>query len=431
MAVLAVNALLARLLTPEEYGAYFLILSLVAGASMFALMGLNHAIVRLVAESLGLNQQGRARSAIIHSMLLVAVGGLFVMSILGFGGGEWLAISLLNSPLIAGAMGLILIWIVALAYQVLSAEIFRGYHDIRLASVFGGLLSALLTAMVFTFLLIWQGHSNLEQTITFAIGATIVSVLIAGVCVFRKIGHLESWNKFAIKDVLQVSMPLLAPNITMFILAHADIWILGAFRPQATVAVYGSASRLMQLVPLPLLIVNAVLLPIIAEMHAQSKKVALQETLQATATMAMIPAAVMFALFVFFGRPLLGIIYGDFYRDGYVILIVLGVGQLAYAWTGSCGYTLMMTGQQRLMMYISLVAGLIVLGLGILLVGPYGASGIATATAIGLVAQAIAMWLGVRWTIGIWTHVSIRKIRELLVLINSGSWRAFRPRERG
>ena len=42
---LGVNALLARLLTPEEMGVYFLTLSLVTIASLFAQMGMTQTVV--------------------------------------------------------------------------------------------------------------------------------------------------------------------------------------------------------------------------------------------------------------------------------------------------------------------------------------------------------------------------------------------------
>ena len=84
------------------------------------------------------------------------------------------------------------------------------------------------------------------------------------------------------------------------------------------------------------------------------------------AVVAMIPANINVAGFVLSGRPSLGLRYDDFHRDGYIVLIVLSVGRLTYAWTGSCEYTLMMTGHQRLMMYIALVVGLIAIGPGVL-----------------------------------------------------------------
>ena len=55
-ASLAVSIVLARLLDPELLGTYFLILSFVSFAALVAQLGLNLAVVRLLAESLALGQ---------------------------------------------------------------------------------------------------------------------------------------------------------------------------------------------------------------------------------------------------------------------------------------------------------------------------------------------------------------------------------------
>lgn len=52
------GALLARLLTPRELGAYFLAYSIVLFGSMLGSLGLQGAATRLVAQSLGLGLYG-------------------------------------------------------------------------------------------------------------------------------------------------------------------------------------------------------------------------------------------------------------------------------------------------------------------------------------------------------------------------------------
>ncbi|MEA1866831.1 MAG: oligosaccharide flippase family protein [Thermodesulfobacteriota bacterium] len=73
---LAVNFLLARLLTPEEMGAYFLTFSLVSVAAMIAQLGLSQTVVRLVAESIGTGQPGRAAADIRIVFRFGAIGSL-------------------------------------------------------------------------------------------------------------------------------------------------------------------------------------------------------------------------------------------------------------------------------------------------------------------------------------------------------------------
>ena len=61
---LSINALLTRLLSPEDMGTYFLLLSLTSFFATLAQLGLTNTILKLVAESIGTNQENKARLAI-------------------------------------------------------------------------------------------------------------------------------------------------------------------------------------------------------------------------------------------------------------------------------------------------------------------------------------------------------------------------------
>jgi O-antigen/teichoic acid export membrane protein len=54
--VVVTNMLLARVLSPAELGAYFLAFSLVTVCATVAPLGANRAVVRFVAEAIGLNR---------------------------------------------------------------------------------------------------------------------------------------------------------------------------------------------------------------------------------------------------------------------------------------------------------------------------------------------------------------------------------------
>src|SRR3712207_7302736 len=58
------SALLARLLTPQALGTYFLAYSILNVGTSLAALGLTGTVVRLVAQNLGLNLFGRVRRVI-------------------------------------------------------------------------------------------------------------------------------------------------------------------------------------------------------------------------------------------------------------------------------------------------------------------------------------------------------------------------------
>ena len=81
---LATYALLSRLLSPPEMGFYWLAYSIVLFGGTVGTMGLNNAVVRLIAERMGLNAPGKARRIvnIVFGVIQYALGS--VGQILGF-----------------------------------------------------------------------------------------------------------------------------------------------------------------------------------------------------------------------------------------------------------------------------------------------------------------------------------------------------------
>lgn len=414
---LSSNMLLARLLTPQEFGTYLLIVSVVSAAALTGCLGLNKATVRFVAEGLGLDQPGRTKRT-IRTIL-----GLGVLGALGAGLVYLLINGLLErlfgAPALAAVAGLIAGWIVVSTIQELFAETFRGFHDIRLATLFGSLAignsAGLVTRILFLACLtgLWFGGSgtDLRTILLVVVAAGSIGALTSGYILYLKAGSLDKPHPTqrpepGTREILAVSLPLLVTNLMAFALVYSDIWILAAFRPPEEVAIYGAAARFMTLVTMPLMIVNAVLPPVIAELYARGEKARLEQTMRPIATLTGIPALLVLGTFVVVGGPILGLVYGDFYGSGALVLALLSLGKLAAVWAGSCGLTLQMTGHQTIMMWISTFSGLLFVAGAVWAVQEFGAVGVASVAAASVAFQNLLTVLAVKAKTGIWTHVA-------------------------
>lgn len=415
--MLAVNALLARLLSPQELGVYFLAFSLVSLGAMVGSGGLSLAVIRFVAESIGLEQFGRTRRVICIVLLLGLLGALGVgAAYLLFG--EVLGANLFHAPALVAVTGLVAGWMVVMTLQNLLAETFRGFHDIRLASIFGGLVTGgLVTGTLVSGSLgaLWfvQGHATLGTVLLLSVGSGLASTLLAGWFLRRKVRSLPSGSgRVEVKEVLNVSWPLLAAGLTFYVLTQVDIWVLGAFRTQEEVAIYGATVRLVALLSMPLLIVNAVVPPLIAEMHARGEVRELERTLRTIATAASILALPVFIGFILAGGPILGLVYGDYYRQGATVLVVLSMGQLATFWSGACGHVLTMTGHHHPAMAITALSSLVAVAISLASVNSLGMLGVAFGPFVGLALQNIAMAIYSRKVIGIKSDIGLPSRRK-------------------
>lgn len=412
---LAVSALLARLLTPEEMGAYFLILSLVSVFAIVTQLGMSQIIVKLVAESMGTGRPSRARESVIIVLRAVVVSSLLIGCLLAFGVWQWIAEHFFKSKIILEIVGLAAVWVFVMTFQSLLAEVYRGFHDIRLATIFGGLTTSVLSMGLFFALWLMQGSSNLDHILILTLGAGLSSVLVSSAVLWKKLSSLPlSKNNILLGNILKESWPLLITSLSFFLLFQADLWFIGGFRTQDEVAVYGAATRTVALVVMPLMIINAVAPPLIAEMNAQGKTKELEELLRKTSTIAGLPAVVILGLFMMFGDYILKFLFGDFYQEGYIVLAILSAGQLFNVWAGSCGLVLMHTGQQFSLMIITIGCGFLMIAVAWWMVIPYAAAGVATAAALGLIMQNIMMLILVKKKVGIWTCMSLSGFQKPL-----------------
>jgi O-antigen/teichoic acid export membrane protein len=379
---LAVSALLARLLSPSDMGAYFLAFSVVTVAAMTARMGLENAVVKVVAENLGRLHLTLARRALEPVYILTAVGGLLVGALLSFGVGPVLAAGAFESPSLARVVPLLGLWVLALAFQIVLAEIFRGLHDIRWATILGPTATTVLSALAFTIL--WVAVGRVQRRVRTLQGGPDRSVPIR--VVFK-----ESW-------------PLLVTNAAAIVATQVDLWVVGAFRPDSEVAIYGAAARVVLLVSISLTIANQVLPPIIGELNAQGQVERLQKILRSAATIAGLPALAILAVFVFFGGPLLELVFGPHYRAGALVLAILSLGRCVGVYVGACEFTLIMTGNQRTIAVITAVTALVLAFGALAVVDRYGLVGVAIISSATVGVQQFVMLLATRSQTGIWTH---------------------------
>lgn len=401
-----INATLARVLTPNDMGAYFLAVSLVGVSVSVALLGFNQTATRLVSQSLALENPGRAGQVVVQTFWGVATG-VVVCAALWWGYGEWFVATVFHSSALDKGVRWIGLWLAVLALLSWAAECFRGLHDIRRAVWFAGLTTNLIAITLLTGGWLLWGRIDLPSAILVMVAANLVSVLWAGWLLREKVARLgrAANSALPIKKLLSIALPLWLTALAIVLVNQTNIWILGIYRPASEIAEFGAASRLILLVTMPLLIINAVVPPLIAQWHAQGKLHEMEAVMRGMATLAGIPA--LFVLLVFLGaaEEVMRLIYGEYYRAAAPFLVILGLGQMVNVWAGSCGLALTMSKHQNLMMLITMVSGTLTILLSIALCKTYGTIGVAVASALGVALQNIFMWSAVRWRLGIWTHM--------------------------
>lgn len=402
---LAFNVLLARMLTPEEMGAYFLAMSVIALAAGFGQMGLSQVVVRLVAESMSVGMLGRARQAVQRAMSLSLVGGIVVALLFYLAAGDFIALHVLHSEGVHSVIGLISLSIVIVSLQGVVTETYRGFHDIRAASLLGSVLIPAVSVGLLALLWVNQEHVNLHQVFVLTVAGLIVALIVPAVLLRDRIVNLQGAGRVTYQELISIGWPLCLIQMAVFVATQADLWIVGAFFSERDAAIYGSVQKLLMFMTMTHSLVVAVAQSTVAELFAKGETQKLERMIQGLAFVACVPSGLLLLAFVFFGGDMLALVFGEFYRGGSILLLFIGAGHFICMLLGPAGMVLTMTGHQKQAMIIVMGTSLATIVMAVMFAKVFGIVGVAVAWGIGAVMYGFGTWLLAYRKLGVKTHV--------------------------
>jgi len=428
VAIFGFNALLARALTPEDFGIFILLFSFLVLISLLSNGGLNIAVVKLIAEAqdakTDVSERVSTTKLLKELILVVAVASIAVATLAYILMGTWLAgTSVENSSLLAFLFALSAL---LRSLHLMLAESARGFHDRIWSNLFGSIAGGPLPHLVFLVLLstaYWYDVLNL--TTAFGCYATAFLVTLPVVCVKlfqlnRKCVsvNFEAQEEFAEPGsdrtsrltLVALAIPLMMTQVLGVGIAQTDIWLAGAFAAPAALAIYAVAQRMLAFLTIPLQITNTAIISDVPQLFQQRDMVQLQKLVSLAANVSAFPALIVGAILLAFPETILGLAFGEYYRSGAMFLKILVLGQLICVATGPCQVVLMMTGYEKTAMVVNFfTAVLAVLG-GLLGVCYFGMVGLATSVSLTIVLQNICNWWIVKKQIGIDTRCGLNLV---------------------
>lgn len=180
------------------------------------------------------------------------------------------------------------------------------------------------------------------------------------------------------------------------VLDSIDTILLAAFGlPNSQLGEYGAAIRLSSFIALPILTLNNIFAPMIAELHSKGEKEKLESMFKVVTKWSITFSLPICLVTTVFSPYLLGVA-GIGYVAAWPLVIGLAAGSMLNACTGSVGYMLLMTGYQRLSFVNSMVAVVTNIVLGIILTPHFGAMGTAISTGLAIAVMNLMRLLQVR-----------------------------------
>ena len=377
--------MISKILSVDEAGLFFFGFAVLTVLGTLSTLGLTTAFIRFIAGFLAENNWGVINgvfrlgfkatfiTAVVLAVALYLVSYQFGSELFQYVG--------LNPVLAVFALGVPFFAL----YQLLGFA-FQGLHK-PLISVFILNISNQLIVILLIAIAIACGVllSAVTVAAVFCFGAFIT--LVVGLWFWIKQSRWDTQADFSEKDALIASAkPLCTVMIMMLLVQWSGQIIAGSFLPAEEVAFLSVAQRLGGLTSFVLVAVNMVAAP----RFAASAKLNNDKDLRAASlfcTRIMLCVATPVLIFVLIFAEFLMGLFGEEYIQAAVLLRIFVLGQYVNVVTGSVGYLLNMTGNEKDMRNLVFFSGPLALVLGFIMTPLYGATGAALSTAIAIGSQ--------------------------------------------
>ncbi len=183
--------------------------------------------------------------------------------------------------------------------------------------------------------------------------------------------------------LLRVALPLSVGSSSVLLMNELDKVVLAALRPEAEVGIYNAAFRVARQILIVMPALNAAISPFVAPLLAEGRTEELRRLYRRTVRWSLAAGCSAALLFCAFAGDFLGL-FGEEFRSGTHVLVVVCLGHLVQAAAGTVGVVIQYSGHEKK----ELVNGLLVVGasvaLNLALVPRFGALGAAYASLVSL-----------------------------------------------
>ena len=244
---------------------------------------------------------------------------------------------------------------------------------------------------------------RLDALILATISGFLASV-ITGQVLFRKASKQmmrDTAPAFEPKTWLRFALPMSFNSLIQSVMNSADVLFLTAFSTAAQVGLYAAADRASAIIIMPLLALNTIFSPLIAEYYAQNEHGQIANLFKIATKWSFTLSLPLFLCFFVFNEPILSI-FSKGYTEASMALIILSLGNLINAGTGLTGTLLLMTGHTRVILANITVSIAFNAGLAYLLVPHFNVVGAAIAAASAVVALDLVSLIEVICILKIW-----------------------------
>ncbi len=398
-AIMAVGSLiLARLITPAEYGLYSvaLIPSLMIG--LFRDWGVNSAITKYVAHSRTTGNEENVRDIIVTGLIFEIVMGL-ALSLLSVFLAGFIASAIFHRPNIAPLVSIVSITIFASSLLNAAQASFVGLERIEFQSL--TLICQASIKSVVGPLLVFLGLGALGAVIGYILSFIVASIAGSAILYFILLRRLKrakisrSKTFKLLKDMLHYGVPLSISSIIGGFLLQFYGFMMAFYCSDVMIGNYQVANNFAVLLTFVTIPIATVLFPAFAKLNPQNEPELIKTVFKSSVkytTILLVPATT--AVMVL-SKPMVSTLFGEQYAYAPFFLSIMVLGNLATGF-GNLSMNALLTGlgETKTLMKLSLLTLALGFVLAFLLIPNLGITGIILGN---LIAGIPSILLGLHW----------------------------------
>lgn len=381
ISLFAMNVVVTRAVGPTQAGLFFLAFTLVTILATVGRSGLDQAVVRFVAKDRaccgGSALQDLYRKATVWAFCFTAALAFIV-----YQGADWLNNSVFSLSGFDEVLKVAVIAAPFMALYIIQAQALQGLKQVSKSMC---VASVTLPVIILMFVLMF-GYSNAKNIAAYCIVAAVFSAVIGGYLWHQSAPKVCQPQPFASSVLRRTCMPLWTVAIVHQIIQWSSQLILGVAEDAESVAFFATAQRTAMLTSFILFAVNTIVAPKFAAMHATGDMDGIRRTAVLSVRIMLVVCVPVTAFVLIFPEWLMGM-FGEAFTAAAPALMILTIGQFVNIATGSVGYLLSMTGNETKVRDNVVLAGVLSVGLGVILIPLYGVIGAAIAYACGVASQ--------------------------------------------
>jgi len=380
------------------YGLYTLSLSFINLISSILNLGLDDATVRYVSIYRSKQQMTSLRGILLFCTALAGIAGIigaillvvFTPPLVAF----WIHLKLhhlANQDTLNRSISLLQLMapvIPLMTMQIMWFAGLRGFKAFKWRVISTSILQPLLQiALLGLVLVFFHTRDGITAVALALLLSTFLNTFLGLYFLFKEMNKVATPEpgQYEVREWLTFASFNFLTTIIDTVLDSVDTILLAAFGvSDVQLGLYGAALRISNFVQMPLLSINNIFAPTIAELHSKGEIKKLESMFKIVTKWSVTFSLPLFLICVLFGEYLL-ILPGQSFAGAWPLLDAFALGAMINAGTGAVGYMLLMTGYQRLSFLNSAVAVVANIGLGILLTPRYGAMGTAISTGLAIV----------------------------------------------